>query len=211
LVPGRPSLAKAVHAALVQRIPTCAPLPAGGAAIAVVGPGGAGKSSCCAALLDVYHRRSTLPASCATLGIAAHPASGRAGELTAAERTGLAQARTQGVLLLDTPTLSPADPASIRTLASTLAELRPERVVLALPATLGAMPAAQLLEALAPLNVNALAITHADETDQLGVAVQSACAFRLAPTYLLCRPKRAGAALTPTDPADLADRLLPPR
>jgi signal recognition particle GTPase len=83
-------------------------------------------------------------------------------------------------------------------------------VVLALPATLGAKPAAQLLEALRPLGASALAITHADETDQLGVAVEAACAFRLAPTYLLGRGSR-GDELTPLHPAHLADRLLSTR
>ncbi len=90
--------------------------------------------------------------------------------------------------------------------------------MLALPATLGATPAAQLLEALRPLNANALAVTHADETDQLGVAVQAACAFGLAPVYLLARGEQGGAdgvlrawALSSIDPCQLADRLLPPR
>lgn len=205
LMPGRPSLARAVHAALVQRIPACAPLPAGGAAIAVVGTGGAGKSAVCAALLDAYDRRGTLPAAAASLDAA----------LTAPERAALAQARAQGVVVLDTPALSPADPAAIRVLAAALGELAPDRVLLALPATLGARPAAQLLQALAPLNVDALAITHLDETDQLGVAVQGACAFNLAPAYLLRRPERArvgvAVTLTPTGPGDLAERLLPPR
>ncbi|HXA55713.1 MAG TPA: hypothetical protein VNV37_12645 [Solirubrobacteraceae bacterium] len=203
LMPGRPSFAKAVHAALVQRIPACAPLPAGGAAIALVGTGGAGKSACCAALLSAYRKRGMLPAAVAPL----------AAEPSAPARAALRETRAQGVLLLDTPALSPADSASIGALAATLAELAPDRVLLALPATLGATPAAQLLRALAPLRVNALAITHTDETTQLGVAVQSACEFGIPPVHLLRRPERARAgaaiALTPTDSADLADRLLP--
>ncbi len=75
-----PSLAGAVRRALAQRIPVCRPLPTGGAVVAFVGPGGAGKSACCAALLDAYHRRSTLPAVRATLvpGAFAAPASGAA-------------------------------------------------------------------------------------------------------------------------------------
>jgi flagellar biosynthesis GTPase FlhF len=203
LMPGRPSLARAVHTALAQRIPSCAPLPAGNATIAVVGPGGAGKSACCAALLAAYRRRGTLPVTRATILLESHhPA-----------KNALREAREQGVLLLDTPAVSPADGASIRALAALLAELRPDRVVLALPATLGCRPAAQLLEALAPLSANALAITHADETNQLGVAVQTACAFGIAPVHLLSRYQRgrASGALTPIDPTNLADRLLPPR
>jgi flagellar biosynthesis GTPase FlhF len=130
-----------------------------------------------------------------------------------ATKAALREARTQGMLLLDTPACSPADPAAIRALTTLLGELSPDRVMLALPATLGARPTAQLLSALAPLKANALAITHADETDQLGVAVQAVCASGIAPAYLLGQPGRArtGGGLTPIDPAGLADRLLPPR
>ncbi|HXB64045.1 MAG TPA: hypothetical protein VNV42_04105 [Solirubrobacteraceae bacterium] len=203
LMPGRPSLARAVHTALARRIPSCPPLPAGNATIAVVGPGGAGKSALCAALLGAYRRRSTLPATCTTL---AHDAN------QAAKAT-VRAAREQGVLLLDTPACSPADPAAIRALAAQLHELKPDCVVVALPATLGAKPAAQLLEALMPLKASALAITHVDETNQLGVAVSAACAAGLGPVHLLGRLERARTTggLTPTDPADLAERLLPVR
>ncbi|MGA9313305.1 MAG: hypothetical protein WBV77_01620, partial [Solirubrobacteraceae bacterium] len=47
----RASLSQAVRSALTGRIPVAPPLPARGAAIVLVGPGGAGKTSCCAALL----------------------------------------------------------------------------------------------------------------------------------------------------------------
>jgi flagellar biosynthesis GTPase FlhF len=122
----------------------------------------------------------------------------------------LSSAREEGLLLLDTPPLSPADHASIDALAATLERLRPDRVVLALPATLGARPAARLLEAYRPLGTSALAITHTDETDQLGVAVQVACTLGLAPAYLL-EGDGSEWGLTQIDPADLVDRLLAPR
>ncbi len=83
-------------------------------------------------------------------------------------------------------------------------------MVLALPATLGARSAARLLEAYRPLGTAALAVTHVDETDQLGVAVQVSCALGLAPAYLL-EGGVGGFALTQVEPADLARRLLPPR
>ena len=104
--------------------------------------------------------------------------------------------------VLDTPSLSPSDRAGVRELARLLAELEPERVVVALPATLGATAAAQLLQALRPLGANALAVTHADETDQIGVAVEAACRFGLAPgVHARARPRRRLAAA--------ADRLRP--
>jgi flagellar biosynthesis GTPase FlhF len=110
------------------------------------------------------------------------------------------------------------NPGSIAALAQLLAEVAPDRVVLALPATLGATPVAQLLQALRPLGANALAVIHADETDQLGVAVQAACAFESTPVYVLARADHSGAdggprawTLSSIDPCQLLDRLLPPR
>jgi flagellar biosynthesis GTPase FlhF len=218
LMPARTSLARAVHRTITQRIPSIPPLPVGGATIALVGPGGSGKTACCAALLDAYRERSTLPAACATIV----PGAAR-GELAALlsptilepapiaspqVADALRSAREEGLLLLDLPALSPNDRASIRACATILEALAPDRVILALPATLGSKPAAQLLEALRPLGASALAITHADETDQLGVAVETACVFDLAPEYLLDRGHgRSG--LIQIDPAYLADRLLP--
>lgn len=203
LMPPATSLAGAVHTTLTQMIPASRPLPAAGAAIAVVGAGGSGKSACCAALVEAYREHSTLPATCVMVS----PDTELLDEPT------LRETRAQGLLLLDTPTVSGADLRSIDALAELLAQLRPDRVVLALPATLGATPAAQLLAALGPLQANALAITHADETDQLGVAVQTACAFGLAPIHLLARAESAPRswALSWIDPSLLADRLLPAR
>ena len=54
------------------------------------------------------------------------------------------RSREEGLAVIDTPRVSPADRAGIRDLARLLAELEPERVVVALPATLGATAAAQL-------------------------------------------------------------------
>ncbi len=228
LTPPSTSLAQAVRIALMQRIPTCPPLPAAGAAIAVVGAGGSGKSACCTALLEAYREHSTLPATCATLVSGpTHPA-GDEGELLAdlhlldarspepltltdpGAAATLREAREGGLLLLDTPPVSCADPASIGALAAQLALLEPDRVVLALPATLGARPAGQLLEALRPLGASALVITHADATDQLGVAIQAAYTFGLAPTYLL-EGGSSKARIAQIDPSELVARLLPHR
>jgi hypothetical protein len=213
----RLGLARAVRMALMQRIPACPPLPTASATIALVGPGGSGKTACCAALLGAYRHAGTLPAACATILagtarnelqmlLSPHILQPTAIDAPHAARA-LRGAREQGLLLLDLPPVAPNDRASIRTLAALLGELRPDRVAVALPATLGAKPAAQLLEALQPLGASALAITHADETDQLGVAVQTACAFGLAPEYLLDRT-RGHLALAQIDPTYLADRLL---
>jgi hypothetical protein len=215
----RAGLVQAVRATLAGRIPVAAPLATKGAVVVVVGAGGAGKTTFCMTLLGAYRRSSSLPASFATLTRA-----GEQGELrmllaphivkptpAAAPNAlrALRRARSGGMAILDTPSLSPSDRGGTRELARVLAEMAPERVVVALPATLGATAAAQLLQGLAPLGANTLAITHADETDQLGVAVEAACRFGLAPEYMLERARGGAWRLRALTPTALAERLLP--
>ena len=214
----RAGLAQGVRATLAQRIPVAPPLPAQGAAIALVGAGGAGKTTCCAVMLGAYRKSSSLPASFATIArdgereqlrmiLSPHilkPADAR----TPRALRALGRARRQGIVVLDTPSVSPADRAGVRELAALLAELKPDRVVVTLPATLGARAAAQLLQGLGPLGANSMAVTHADETDQIGVAVEAACRFALAPEYVLDRARNGGWRLSRVDPAALAARLL---
>jgi flagellar biosynthesis GTPase FlhF len=215
----RTPLSKAVRSALAERMPVAPALPTAGAAIVLVGPGGAGKTSCCAALLAAYRAGSSMPASCATFVRGAGKdewqllLSPHIRKLVAADSARAARAlrstRAQGLLVIDTPPLSPGDRGGIRKLSALLGELEPERVAIAMPATLGAVAAAQLLQALAPLGANALALTHADETDQIGVALEAACKFGLAPEYILDRKRSGGWRLRRTDPTGLAATLLP--
>jgi flagellar biosynthesis GTPase FlhF len=220
-----------VRTTLAQRIPVAPPLPSKGAVIVIVGAGGAGKTTCCATLLGAYRKSSSLSASFATItrepaSSSQRPGTGKAelGELqmiisphvmkpvpaqSPRALRALRRVRGEGVAVLDTPSVSPSDRAGIRELASLLAELKPERVVVALPATLGATAAAQLLQALKPLGANALAVTHADETDQIGVAVEAACRFDLAPEYMLEHARAGGWRLRQLAPSALAERLLP--
>ena len=214
----RASLSQAVRTALTGRIPVAPPLPARGAAIVLVGPGGAGKTSCCAALLGAYRKGSALPASCATL-IRAH-ASGELRMLlspyvmkptatdTARAVRALRKAKSEGLLVIDTPPISPGDRSGIRKLATLLAGLEPERIVVVLPTTLSAVAAEQLLEALRPLKANALALTHADDTDQIGMAIEAACKSGLAPEYMLGRARAGGWTVGRLDPAGLAAKLV---
>ncbi len=214
----RASLSQSVRSALTGRIPVAPPLPARGAAIVLVGPGGAGKTSCCAALLGAYRKGSALPASCATL-IKGH-ASGELRMLlspyvmkpTAIDTTravrALHKTKSEGLLVIDTPPLSPGDRSGIRKLAALLAGLEPERIVVVLPTTLSAVAAGQLLEALGPLKANTLALTHADDTDQIGMAIEAACKFGLAPEYVLGRARTGGWTVGRLDPAGLAAKLV---
>lgn len=210
------SFADAVAAVLRRRIPTPAPWPATGGSVALIGPGGAGKTSFCAALAAAYRRQSTLRVAFATI------LAGNDGEHSLLlsphvlepatiddphASLALAQARADGLLLLDTPPVAAADEADVARSSALLERLAPDRAVLALPATYGARAATQLLEAIAPLCPTSIAVTHARETDQLGAAVQAACASGVAPAFLLDQ-RRGGEGLLETDPADLAERLL---
>lgn len=214
----RIGLRRAVRIALERKIPVATPLRGGGAALALVGPGGSGKTKCAAALATGYRRAGALAVGCASISTdtggdglrmvfsprvttPAQAHSQRALKAIAAGRAG-------GVVLLDTPAVSPAQGAEVKQLGRVLAQIGPDRTLAMLPATLGARAAGQLLAALAPLRASGLAITHADETDQLGVAVQAACSFGVAPEYVLTGA--AGArAIERTDPAALAVRLIP--
>ena len=80
--------------------------------------------------------------------------------------------------------------------------------MVALPVTLGAVAAEQLLASLEPIGPAALALTHADETDQLGVGIELACRFGLAPELMLEHASAGGWRLLRLDPAELAARVL---
>jgi flagellar biosynthesis GTPase FlhF len=215
----RSGLAAAVRSTLAQRIPVAAPLPAAGASIVLVGAGGSGKTTCCAALLGAYRTGSTLAAAFATIA-----AEGQTGELrllmspqllrpvaidSPRALRALRRARAGGLTVLDTPRLSPSDRKGIRRLGRLLGQLEPDRILLALPATLGAAAAAQLLEAFAPLRAHSLVVTHAEETDQIGVAVEAACRFELAPEFMLSHASTGGWRLRRLEPAALAGMVLP--
>ena len=214
----RSGLAKAVRLTFAERIPVAEPLPTAGAAIVLVGAGGAGKTTCCATLLEAYRSSSSLNASYATLLRSATQAQLQmlmspqlmkpTGAGTPKALKALKRARVGGLAVIDTPSVSPADRAAIRELGQLLGELAPERIVVALPVTLGAAAARQLLEALEPLGAHALALTHADETDQIGVAIEAACRFGLAPEYMLDRGRTGPWRLSRIDPPSLAARLL---
>ena len=124
-------------------------------------------------------------------------------------RRALRKAKAQGLLVIDTPPLSAGESGAVRKLGTLLSAFQPERVTIAMPATLGAVAASQLLRALRPLGANTLALTHADETDQVGVAVEAACEFGLAPEYTLDRGRGGGWKLRRIDPTGLAATLLP--
>jgi flagellar biosynthesis GTPase FlhF len=148
---------------LVGRIPV-APL-APGRAMAIVGPGGSGKTTAATALGE------------------RHAQVGRA------------------LSIVDTEPVSPRDAAALTRLRERLSG----GVQVHLAVSLFASPAVveQLLDAFAP--VDALLLTHADETDQLGAAIGVAIARRVPLSYVSHGPQ----GVRPADPAALAAALLP--
>src|SRR5207248_9916232 len=109
---------------------------------------------------------------------------------------------------IDTKAVAPSDPAAVATLVATLQPLELDAIYVALPATIGAESGRRLLASLAPLNPTGIAITHADETDQLGIAVELACASGI-PIALLHDGLDLVRAMSAPDAHELANRLLP--
>jgi flagellar biosynthesis protein FlhF len=174
-----------VARALAQRIPVRPVGGSGGHVIGFVGPGGSGKTRCAAQLAAAYARGSSLPVACvalraadggaelgrllAPLGVPMHALEDPA---EAAQR--VAELRGSTLVVLDTPGVSPRAQATVRELAGDLRRLEPDEVHLTLPATYGSQAARELLEGLAPLRPDALALTHADETGHIGTAIELA-------------------------------------
>lgn len=202
---------------LAARIPA-APLRRPGAT-AWVGTGGAGKTSVVAAFARAHAEAGTLPVAV----VALHPADDGAALRTALEgvaadvhvaaddavaeplvRWLVASGRT---VVLDTPAISPRQVAEVRALGRRLHALGVDDVHLCVPATLGARVAHDLLEAAAPLKPTALTVTHADETERLGAAVQLAVDSGLPVSYV-SEAGPAGRGLRAGDPVELAKRLI---
>jgi flagellar biosynthesis GTPase FlhF len=204
------NMKRLVRAAFARRIPTPAQLGPGPRTIAIVGGGGAGKSSAVAHIAAVYaaagadvavielRGNGSLAHRLQPLGVGVISASGAE---QAIERLG---AREPLITLIDTPATGPsAKAADVRALAADLKALGAE-VHLALPATLSAAAAGEVAAALAPLNPSHVALTHTDETSRPGAPLELALAAGRPLSYVC---SREGAS--PADPAALAAQLLP--
>jgi hypothetical protein len=211
------SLRAAAEAEIARRIVPPPALPVTGTAVAFIGAGGAGKTRCTAALASAYSRASTLGVTVVALdnpdgarelkrllsgdGVPVLSLSGeRAARAVAAARQG-------GFVIVDTPSTTPTHPDEIDALSLKLAPLELDATFVTLPATLGAQAARRALASFGRLRPSAVAITHADETDQLAVVVEIAIAHRIPLAYL-----HAGTdhhqALTAVDAAAIAHQLL---
>ncbi len=215
---GGSGMRDALRTCVARRLPRHRGITSDGALIAIVGGGGSGKTRCAAAItasyrsagalevravvLGRYDSGATLAALVGPLGVAVQTA--ERGSRAAAE---IAEPRRGALVVADTPTVSPGDPAGIGMLAVELAALAPEEVLVTLPATSNAIAAKQLLAALAPLSPSGIIVTHADETDQLGTAVELSIESGLPLVYVHSGLDLPG-ALTGADPATIAEHLL---
>jgi len=216
-VPGA-DLREAVRRTIARRLSGLAAPPSGGSVVAFVGAGGSGKTRCVAGLAAAYQGTSTLTTSCLSVMpddggselnglLRAHGIAVRASD-EGAGAAWLASVRDAGLIIIDTPAFRVNDDASVQALVNEVDALEPDHVLITLPATLSAAAARQLLDRLGALAPTGIVITHVDETDQLGVAVDLACDSGLPLAYLHDGLSLPG-ALVPADPQDIAGRLLP--
>ncbi len=177
--------------------------PTAGAAIVLVGAGGSARRPAARAARGLPQRQhaerelrdvAARARRSGELQNAAQPPADEADGRRHAAGAARARARApRASRVIDTPSVSPADAArSVRLAQTARASSRRSGSSWRCPPRSARPPRRQLLEALAPLGANALAVTHADETDQIGVAVEAACRFGLAPEYMLDRG-RSGA------------------
>ena len=204
--------------ALARRIPMH-PLRSGPGVIGFVGPGGAGKTRCVARLAAAHARHGTMPVSVIALrspdggaelrrllapyGVALHAV--ESGAEGAARVAGL---RGDGLVLVDTPGVSPRSTGELRSLGAELDALAPDELHLAVPATIGPAAAQELVGGVRELGVGALVLTHTDETEMLGTVIGLAIDSGLPLSYL-ARGQAVEAGLRPASATDLARELVP--
>jgi flagellar biosynthesis GTPase FlhF len=212
-------LRNGVRATLARRLPLLPQLPAEGAAVAFVGAGGAGKTRCAAALAAAYGSASTLSVSVVSLGGAAEsksigallsPRGVPTTAITHANRAAkrIEERRSGGLVVIDTPAIVPSDERAAAAAAQELTSLPLDAVYVVIPATFSPTSARQVLHAVQPFGPTAIVVTHADETDQLGVAFELACATGM-PIAYVNDGLDLDTSLTAPDAYALAARLLP--
>jgi flagellar biosynthesis protein FlhF len=203
--------------ALARRIPVH-PLRRGPGVIGFVGPGGAGKTRCVARLAAAHARHGALPVSVLSLrspdggaeltrllapyDVALHAVDGGA---EGAAR--IAALRGEGLVVVDTPGVSPRSPGELRALGEELRALAPDELHLTVSATTGSEAARELVGGVRELGVSAVVVTHTDETEILGTVIGRAVDCQLPISYL-ARGQAVEAGLSPASPAALAADLL---
>ena len=116
----------------------------------------------------------------------------------------IANLRRGALVLVDTPALPPRAGSERDALTAALGRLGLDEVHLALPAVLAGEVARDLLASARELGANRLAVTHADATARLGMALELAAEARTPVSYLADT-----AGVRPAAAEDLAFALLP--
>ncbi len=176
------SLDRLVRETLARRIPVSSTWSRRGRTVGFVGPGGSGKTLCTARLAATYAQNSDVPVICLSLrpsdggaelaallgpyGVQVHPV-----EDPGEARARIAGAREHALVVIDTPTVSPAAPGEMERLAADLERIGVYEVHLTLPATVGEHAADDVLRGFGPTGVSRIVLTHADETGHIGPAV----------------------------------------
>ncbi len=120
----------------------------------------------------------------------------------------VSSARERGLVILDTPAASPAEPSAIDVLGEALDQFELDGIYLTVPATFTARAAGRLTEGFAALGLDGLVATHVDEADQLGVVAELSMQTGLPLSHAHAGVDVAS-ALTPLDPDELVELLLP--
>ena len=217
---GEAGLRPLVRRALARRIPV-APLRPGGKIVAFVGPGGAGKTRCAARLCASHARAGLQPVAAIALraddggaelerllapyGVPVHAVA------SAAEAANRISTLPQATLVvLDTAGVSPRDETERQALAGELREIGVGEVHLTVPATMGHEAARQLVDGMSGLGIHALALTHTDETDQIGTGICLAIDSGVPVSYL-GTGQSVDVGLRPVMGEELAAALVPDR
>jgi flagellar biosynthesis GTPase FlhF len=212
-------LKRLVRQALARRIPVQGPRALGGGALVLAGAGGSGKTLTVARLAAAYAQRSDLD----VVVLALRPRDGGAElrgllapygvavevfESSADCKARLAEVSDGTLVLVDTPAISPGDEEGVKALAADLRRLKGSEVHLCLPATLSAAAAKRLLAAFEALKPAGIAMTHVDETPQVGAVVELALTGGPALTFV-GRDTGIEGGLEIADAADVATLVLP--
>ena len=207
------ALQSRIHASLPQ--PTSLPL--AGGAIALVGPGGSGKTRAVAAMATACARAGH-PVTVARLGTTER--SNELAELlrgenvqvipamrTRATAAAVDSARKRGLVIVDTTSVSAGDRTATEVLAETLEPFALDAVLLTVPATFTARVADRVVQGFAAVRPSGLIATHVDEADGVGAIAQVAVGRRLALGHTHTGLDLATAVAT-VDPGRLAGALV---
>ncbi|MGH2910754.1 MAG: hypothetical protein ACRDK8_15855 [Solirubrobacteraceae bacterium] len=191
-----PMLIANAQATLTAMLPEPEQLPADGSVIAIVGPSGSGKTRVVAALAAAYARQGR-GVTVARLRSAQRDdqlpglLQGEDVDLIPAMtiRTTVREveaARTEDLVILDTPATTVGDSWGLQSLAEMLGRFLPDGVLLCAPATSTRPALTKLVEHHTPLRIDGLVATHSDRTGMLGTVAEIAIETRIPLGHVHC-------------------------